>query len=172
GLGRLEASQLDGRRMDRLANRLGLRDDWFAALGKRQVVLRGRGGTGKTVILLQMACRAFDDANARSLVLTYNQALVADMRRIMALLGLPSNESDGGVRIDSAMAFVGRLLRKFGVVSDEKSFIEQYDGVCKQLAELFRDLPSDEVSQLLSDDPDHFRFDYILIDEGQDWMPT
>jgi len=167
---KVEASQLDRQRMDRLAKRLGLRDDWFAAIGKRQVVLRGRGGTGKTVILLQMAFRAFEDANARSLVLTYNQALVADMRRIMALLGLPSSETDGGIRIDTAMAFVGQLLRKFGVVSDEKSFVEQYDDVCKQLAELFRGLPSDEVRELLSDDPEHFRFDYILIDEGQDWM--
>ena len=167
---KLEASQLDRRRMDRLAKRLGLKDDWFAAIGKRQVVLRGRGGTGKTVILLQMACRAFEETNARSLILTYNQALVADMRRTMALLGLPSNVLDGGIRIDSAMAFVGRLLRKFGVVSDEKSFIEQYDQVCKQLAELFQDLPSDEVRQLLSDDPEHFRFDHIMVDEGQDWM--
>jgi hypothetical protein len=169
---KMEASQLDRQRMDRLAKRLGLRNDWFAAIGKRQVVLRGRGGTGKTVILLQMAFRAFEDANARSLVLTYNQALVADMRRIMALLGLPSNETDGGIRIDTAMAFVGRLLRKFGVVSDQKGFVEQYDDICKQLAELFRSLPNDEVRQLLSDDPEHFRFDYILIDEGQDWMPA
>ena len=69
------------------------------------MVLRGRGGTGKTVILLQLAFRAFEETNARSLILTYNQALVADMRRIMALLGLPSNEADGGIRIDSAMAF-------------------------------------------------------------------
>ena len=60
------------------------------------------------------------------------------------------------------------------MVSDEQGFVEQYAQVCKQLAQMFRSggLPSDEVRSLLLEDPERFRFDHILVDEAQDWMPA
>ena len=69
----LEPTPLDRNRMDRIV-KAALADTWLDDLGKRQVILRGRGGVGKTVILLQMAYRAFDREQMRSLILTYNKA--------------------------------------------------------------------------------------------------
>lgn len=47
--------------MDRII-KASLPEAWLDDLGNKQVVIRGRGGVGKTVILLQMAYRAFDRA--------------------------------------------------------------------------------------------------------------
>lgn len=79
-----EPTPLDRRRMDRIV-KSALPRDWLDDLTKKQISIKGRGGVGKTVILLQMAYRAYEDRQMRSLLLTYNKALVADMRRTMAL---------------------------------------------------------------------------------------
>jgi len=52
----LEPTPLDRRRMDRIA-KAALPETWLDDLGRKQIVIRGRGGVGKTVILLQMAYR-------------------------------------------------------------------------------------------------------------------
>ena len=64
--------------MDLIA-KAALPDAWLEDLGARRILLKGRGGVGKTVILLQMAYRAYDRSGQRSLILTFNKALVADM---------------------------------------------------------------------------------------------
>lgn len=51
--------------MDRIV-KSALPDEWLDDLTKKQIVIRGRGGVGKTVILLQMAYRAFDNAGSRA----------------------------------------------------------------------------------------------------------
>jgi hypothetical protein len=66
---KLEPTPLDRRRMDRIA-KSGLPEGWLDDLGQRQVLLRGRGGVGKTVILLQMAYRAFDHHLRRTPIIT------------------------------------------------------------------------------------------------------
>src|SRR5262249_8418912 len=54
----LEPTPLDRRRMDRIV-KSALPETWLDDLGRKQNIIRGRGGVGKTVILLQMAYRAF-----------------------------------------------------------------------------------------------------------------
>jgi hypothetical protein len=105
----LEPTPLDRRKMDRIA-KSALPPTWLEELGHKQIIIRGRGGLGKTVILLQMAYRAFDRDRLRSLMLTYNKALVADMRRTMALLGVPRSVEAGGIAINTVHAFIGREL--------------------------------------------------------------
>ncbi|SKA24817.1 DNA/RNA helicase domain-containing protein [Consotaella salsifontis] len=110
----LEPTPLDRTRMDRIV-KAALADTWLDDLGKKQVIFRGRGGVGKTVILLQMAYRAFDREQMRSMMLTYNKALVADMRRTMALLGVPRSIEKGGISIETVHAFIGRLMVGLGL---------------------------------------------------------
>ena len=119
----LEPTPIDRRRMDRIV-KAALPETWLDDLGERQIVIRGRGGVGKTVILLQMAYRAYDNSGMRSLILTYNKALVADMRRTMALLGVPRQLEKGGISIDTVHAFIGRLMRELGIIGSDDSFLE------------------------------------------------
>ena len=133
----LEPTPIDRRRMDRIV-KAALPEAWLDDLGERQIVIRGRGGVGKTVILLQMAYRAYDNSGMRSLILTYNKALVADMRRTMALLGVPRQLEKGGISIDTVHAFIGRLMHELGIIESDDLFLENYEKHKESLLDYLR----------------------------------
>jgi hypothetical protein len=162
---------IDRKRMDRIARRGAIGPDWLADLGQRQVVFRGRGGAGKTVVLLQLAYNAFDINGARSLLLTYNRALMADICRTMALLQIPNDIDRGGVRVDSVMAFVGRVLRYFDLIAPDDNFLQSYSKNCEALAEMLHEdaISANDVAEIKRQDATEFSFDHVFIDEGQDW---
>jgi hypothetical protein len=166
----LEPTPLDRRRMDLIA-KSALPDAWLSDLGERQILLKGRGGVGKTVILLQMAYRAFDQLGLRSLVLTFNRALVADMRRTMALLGVPRSVEKGGVAIETVHGFVGRLMLKLGVIDGYADFLENYEAHKATLLDYLRSgtVTSDDLAAMMRADATEFDWDLVFIDEGQDW---
>jgi hypothetical protein len=166
----VEPTPLDRRRMDRIV-KASLPEAWQDDLGSKQVVIRGRGGVGKTVILLQMAYRAFDRARMRSLMLTYNKALVADMRRTMALLGVPRSVENGGICIDTVHAFIGRLMHGLGIIEDYVDFLEAYEQRKDLLLEYIRSktVSPDDIGELVKRNPTDFLWDIVFVDEGQDW---
>lgn len=166
----LEPTPLDRRRMDLVA-KSALPDAWLEDLGARQVLLKGRGGVGKTVILLQMAYRAFSQSGQRSLVLTFNKALVADMRRTMSLLGVPRDVEKGGVAIETVHGFIGRLMRKLGVIDDYVGFLNDYDAHKKTLLDYLRSgiITAEDVGEMMRGDATEFDWNLVFVDEGQDW---
>lgn len=166
----LKPTPVDRRRMDRIV-KTALPSDWLDDLGERQIIIRGRGGVGKTVILLQMAYRAFDRKGTRSLVLTYNKALVADMRRTMALLGVPRNLEKGGIAINTVHAFIGRLMRELGIIGNDEAFLEHYERHKEALVDYLQNgaVSSEDLAAIVEDQADDFAWDVIFVDEGQDW---
>lgn len=166
----LEPTPLDRRRMDTIAKR-GLSDAWLAELGKHQIIFKGRGGVGKTVILLQMAFRAYESGQLRSLVLTFNKALVADLRRTMALLGVPRSVEGGGIGVETVHSFIGRLLLGLGIIKSYDGFLESYDShKALLLGYLENDAVSrDDLETLVQRQPSDFDWDLVFVDEGQDW---
>ncbi|MBL8649646.1 MAG: AAA family ATPase [Sphingopyxis sp.] len=166
----LEPTPLDRRRMDLIA-KTALPDVWLEDLGERQILLKGRGGVGKTVILLQMAFRAFDQSGQRSLVLTFNKALVADMRRTMALLGVPRGVEGGGVAIETVHGFIGRLMLKLGIIADYSGFLDDYDGHKSSLLNYLRSgaVTPEDLASIMRADATDFDWDLVFVDEGQDW---
>ncbi len=166
----LEPTPIDRARMDRIA-KSALPDPWLTDLGEKQIVIRGRGGVGKTVILLQMAYRGFDRDQIRSLVLTYNKALVADMRRTMALLGVPRSIEKGGICIETVHSFIGRLMHELGIISTYDSFLEDYECHKDQLLKYIESdaLSRSDLDDLLTRNPTDFLWDAVFVDEGQDW---
>jgi hypothetical protein len=166
----LEPTPLDRRRMDLIA-KTALPDAWLDDLGERQILLKGRGGVGKTVILLQMAFRAFDQSGQRSLVLTFNKALVADMRRTMSLLGVPRGVEGGGVAIETVHGFIGRLMLKLGIIADYTGFLEDYDQHKASLLDYLNSgaVTLEDLASIVRVDAPDFDWDLVFIDEGQDW---
>lgn len=166
----LEPTPLDRRRMDRIV-KAALPDEWLDDLTRKQIVIRGRGGVGKTVILLQMAYRAYDQSQMRSLVLTYNKALVADMRRTMALLGVPRQIEKGGISIETVHGFIGRLMRGLGIIQGYDDFLEKYDDHKNTLLDYIRSkaVSQADLDRLVEHEPDDFLWDAVFVDEGQDW---
>lgn len=166
----LEPTPLDRRRMDMIAKR-AMSDAWLDDLGERQVILKGRGGVGKTVILLQMAYCAYEMRQQRSLLLTFNKALVADLRRTMALLGIPKSLETGGIAIDTVHAFFGRAMRQLGIMDSYDGFLEHFD---EHKEVLLSYLQSGTVSRadldaLMMQHGADFDWDLVFVDEGQDW---
>ena len=166
----LEPTSLDRRRMDRIV-KAALPEEWLNDLGERQIIIRGRGGVGKTVILLQMAYKAYDNSGMRSLVLTYNKALVADMRRTMALLGVPRQLENGGISIETVHSYIGRLMHELGIIGSDDAFLENYERHKNALLDYLRSgaVTADDLASIIEEHADAFAWDVIFVDEGQDW---
>lgn len=164
-------SNLDRQRMDRIARRSPATEKILADAGERMVLLRGHGGTGKTVALLQAAWTLFRERGERTLFLTYNHALAADVRRLMALIGVPAGAEDGGIAIETVMSFMYSWLAGLNVLDDEEI---NYDAYPQLLAEAVEHLEAgavtrDDIEALRAERPDRFDFDHFFVDEGQDW---
>ncbi len=166
----LEPTPLDRRRMDMIAKR-AMSDAWLDDLGERQVILKGRGGVGKTVILLQMSYRAYEMRQQRSLLLTFNKALVADLRRTMALLGVPKSLETGGIAIDTVHAFFGRVMRQLGIIDNYDGFLERFDEHKEALLDYLQSgtVSRADLDALMMQHGADFDWDLVFVDEGQDW---
>jgi hypothetical protein len=164
-------TRLDRERMDRLAAKNPAVDDILGKVGEGTVFLRGFAGTGKTVLLLQAAWKLFRTDGKRTLVLTYNHALAADMRRLMSLANIPSSVEAGGIRVGTVMSFLYRWFSRLGLLGDDPLDYGEYPRLCVEALELIEGgaVTVDEIDAIIHADPDTFDFDQVFVDEGQDW---
>ena len=126
---------LDRRRMDQIAS-AHWRRKWLDDIGKKQIIIRGRAGTGKTVALMQLADHAFRIHNKRSLLITYNRALVADLNRLKGLMGIPDDLIAGGISISTIHSLIGKLIRKMGICSN--NFYDRFEDIKNEILEHVR----------------------------------
>jgi hypothetical protein len=163
-------TSLDRQRMDRLLQKSPVVDQVVEIAGSRMVALRGHGGTGKTVTFLQSAYRLFKERDERTVVLTYNHALAADIRRLLALMNIPSG-IDGGISVQTAMSFFSRWLNHLGTTKRTEFSDKEYEERCREGLEAFDEglLLEADISSVKENAPDEFDFDLVMIDEAQDW---
>jgi hypothetical protein len=168
----LTPSSIDRKRMDRIAARPEEARQLAALLGKTRIHLRGHGGTGKTVLLLQSAYEAFQQYGKRSLVLTYNTALAADIQRTLALMGIPGDGEAGGISVRTVMSFTYAWLNKLGVVQGEgPAGFEEYETKCSEALSYIAEgaIKQSDIEALKSTHAIELAYDGILVDEAQDW---
>ena len=138
---------------------------------KNVSIYRGRAGTGKTVGLIQTAIHLVDEKGARVLMLTYNRALVSDIRRLFAYAELPDFFEEKCVHVDTMHAYFYRLANSVlynSRLSGEK-FISRYDDIMNELCDFLNDNEGATLVKELSKDDEQLNWDYLLIDEAQDW---
>ncbi len=167
-------SSLDRRRMDRIVTRNPDLQGYYNLMGTAMLRFRGRGGTGKTLMLLQMAWQAFQERGARSVILSYNHALTTDIRRLMALLSVPSEPGEGGVTVRTVMGFTVSWLRHFGLVPEGESNVTvSYEAACTSALEMIRQgaVTAADIEVIKHTEPELYEFDHVMADEAQDW-PT
>ncbi len=89
----------------------------------------------------------------------------------MELLGIPSTLETGGIRVDSVMSFVGRLLSRLGLIPEGEDLIDAYEDASRALRAMLADgsLDAQDLRELLERDPELFGYDYVMVDEAQDW---
>jgi len=165
-------TSLDRGRMDRLLQQGPVVDKLLAASGEKFTCLRGHGGTGKTVTFLQAAWKSYKERDARTLVLTYNHALAADIRRLLALLGVPSGE-EGGIMVQTAMSFFYTWMYRLGVTMSEDEGYAAYPAKCKEALDNIAGgaLDDADIAAIKQSAPARFDYDWIVVDEAQDWPP-
>lgn len=166
----VQPTRIDRQRMDRIVTAMPEAKAFAALLGQQRVHIRGHGGTGKTVLMLQSAHLAYQDHGRRCLVLTYNIALAADIRRLLALLGVPSAIEGGGVEVKTAMSFIYTWLSRLGVKSVQTGFGD-YEKLCAECLEMIDQgaITRADIEQKIDEDPELLCFDAIIVDEAQDW---
>lgn len=154
-----------------------LGDQQYAqAIGEKLIVISGRAGTGKTIKLIRIASDLAQNQGNRSLILTYNHALVSDIQRIFALAGTPNSVDNYTVSISTLHKFFYELLIGFDIGTDSnKKFIPNYlKSYESLLLELFDYIDSGvinkaDIQNLMKSRHDQLNWDNILIDEAQDW---
>ena len=139
-------------------------------------IFEGRAGTGKTIKLLQTAI-SLKNKGKRCILLTYNHALISDINRTLFLSGIYSKPDAPTVQTTTMHSFFLDLFCLLGVRGDK--FISDADnyfnkgGYQKDLHELYeyvtQCLSQTEVT-ILKDSSEIIDWDYILIDEAQDWL--
>jgi hypothetical protein len=143
---------------------------------RKQVQVTGRGGSGKTTTLALVAIR-LAEAGERVLILTFHRTLRTNIAQLIDSLAERCNVAAGSVHVDTTMNFLMSVLEALDVAAPLKS-----DGVSVDWDNLDRTLdetralllgqvesPSGDAARLKAKYPARFAWDYILVDESQDW---
>ena len=134
-------------------------------------IYRGRAGTGKTIGLIQTAISLVDEKAARVIILTYNKALVSDIRRLFALAELPDMFDEKCVAVNTMQSYFFHLANR--ILYEEKmsgeKFLSYYEKILCEIKEFLSDdaavcLAKEEIKKDI-----YLDWDYLLIDEAQDW---
>lgn len=188
--------RLDLQTMDRITK--GKWDErWLEDTGKRMVIFKGTGGTGKTIILIQIAHRLYEHKAHKTLFLTYNLALIANLKRTMSNLKIPGPWSGaGGIYPDqSVMSFMLEVMKSIKIkkTSDKSKkkettpFISEEElanNQDKKFSSFYKskiDLLTKYIEKgnwsreqwanyLKKVYPSAAEYDLVFIDEGQDWL--
>lgn len=165
----IQPTHLDRVKMDRIC-RAAINKGWVDYLGSKHLLFEGRGGTGKTIILLRLAWKAYEERKARVLILTYNKALVADLRRLFTLMNLPDSLGESTIQIQTIHAFLYSALRGLGFDYEEAPFLKKYEEYKERALTYIKEgaVTSSDVDKLTKSSDD-FNWDYVFVDEAQDW---
>ena len=179
---RKTAGDLTRKKLEKISQRL-LKDQNYAdAIGKKLLVVSGRAGTGKTIKLLRLAYDLARNHGNRCLILTYNLALVSDIKRLLALQRMPDDVDSYSVNIGTLHKFFYELSIGFeiGAVSTSKNgikyisnFVLKYDDYLDELMEYIDAgaIGDKDIQELMKSRHDEIAWDFVMIDEAQDWSP-
>lgn len=165
----LEPTKLDRQRIERMSQQAAHEGDDLP-IGEKLVMLRGHGGSGKTARLLHLAKALYDREDACVLLLTYNKALVADIRRLLTLVGISDDVAERAITIQTAHEFFYNVLSDPGLALTSSSqafhdeFLPRFEELKDEALALLRGgaaTPKDVEAVKI--------WDYVFVDEAQDW---
>lgn len=160
---RVEPTRLDRRRINAITHARfdAEKSAYIGRLGEGLLLLRGRGGTGKTFSLLQIALHLAKQGK-RTVLLTFNHGLISDVSRMLKIIADEHGEIRPMPVIQTRYAFVQQLFEcTFGY--DEERQLRQETADLTQRENLRQDRLLKHGSSI---EPG---YDFILIDEAQDW---
>ena len=70
--------------------------------------------------MLQLAYRKYSEQGANTLILTYNRALISNLQRLMAVMGIsPHDDERGGIEIASLEKFMYDIYDEFKMLPSD-----------------------------------------------------
>lgn len=172
---RVVVGKLTQDRLNLLAMKSAAKDVEDVDEGKFTVI-EGRAGTGKTIKLLQRAIRLRNEGK-RCRLLTFNHALISDINRILFLSGIYSKPDAPTVQTSTLHSFFLDLMCLLGVrmdktIDDADEYFNKggYESELHELNDYVKNCLSNTDVDNLKDSTDVIDWDYILIDEAQDWL--
>jgi hypothetical protein len=171
----LHPTEIDRRKLERICERQSRDAGYLKLLGQQLLIFKGRGGSGKTIRMLQLAKYMHDNSGERVLLLTYNKALAADLNRLLALIGVRDKVDGPAIRVSSSDAYFWSLLKSFDLapktIEDGPFPAQEYAAKKSELLSLLRSASPEEIraDPTAHRYPDVFYWDCVCIDEGQDW---
>lgn len=147
---------------------------YFNEIGKKLILFTGEPGSGKTIHLFQMAFSLYARQGKRCLLLTYNKALEADLNRLSYLAGVNTDSFNPTVKIQTIQSFFYHIMKAYDLFNasntDPMFFLNNYNKLLVKLNDIIEADWIDEVEKnKIKKDIIKFNWDYILIDESQDW---
>ena len=144
-------------------------------LGNKLTIWKGRAGTGKTFHLIQSALRlANPETGKRCLLLTYNHALVSDIRRLLHFMNIPDGIDNYTVQIQTLHSYFIQLMKAMGISTSKivgSGFEREYQKALKELYGYIKELMNEKDIKTLKEENElAIDWDYVLVDEAQDWM--
>jgi len=166
-------SDMTRKKIEYITRNLLNTQQYAEAIGEKLVIINGRAGTGKTIKLLTIACNLALKNRERCLILTYNHALVSDIKRTLALAEIPNQIDNYSIQIITLHKFFYNLILGFGIVKDKTipDFLTNYNDHIKELSDYIENglIENNDIQKLMESRHDEVAWDYILIDESQDW---
>ena len=146
-------------------------------IGGELTVLKGRAGTGKTFHLIQSALNlANAEQGNRCIILTYNHALVSDIRRLLHFLEIPDGIDNYTIQIQTLHSFFMQLMRTLNISTAKitGSFFDcEYKKSLEELLSYVTEIMDENDIRTLKEKNDiAIDWDYVLIDEAQDWLDS
>ena len=112
-----------------------------------------------------------EEDDCRILILTYNKLLVADIRRLFALAELPDMFDARCVGINTLQSFFYKFANRciYDGKLDSLVFIENYETYMKEVLETISDDTIQEIVVEQCRQDFDLNWDYVFVDEAQDW---
>lgn len=159
---KIQATRLDLKRVNALTKTRfdAEKTAYIQNLGSGLLILRGRGGTGKTFALVQIALHLAKQGK-RTAIVTFNHGLLADLTRAFALMRRYFDPSVQMPTLKTRFAYIrDTFVLNFGDEANAKIYGEPNVDAQEKL----------RLEQLLdAEAPLQSAYDYVLVDEGQDW---
>jgi len=152
--------------MDKILSENKITKEISSIMGEKFISLRGHGGSGKTIMYMQAIRQAYQYHNKRVLVLTYNTALAGDIKRLLCLLNIDSDDASRCVNVKTIHSHLYKIFYKFKINNSEDydDDIENYNKMCED----FREKINIDIIKEIENDND-YNYDSIVIDEAQDF---
>ncbi len=169
----VEFSEIDRKQFEKMVKDTLTKDmtELVNNIGDKTIIFRGKGGTGKTTRLIQLAYQYYKKNDGRVLFLTYNNALISNLNRLMSAASIRNN-LECGIGVMSIYQFMALWLKKFDICKNrDDDFYHNYENYKDEFLKFIKEgaINKDDIENEKKNNSFDFLWDVICIDEAQDW---